>query len=102
LSGFNATIEDRYRLSPPSGLRKSRFHGDPFQDVHHNLGGSLARLEGLYLLEIMDGAKFKHKDMWDLAFAKADIYRRKIQTKYIDSVHLRDLNQENKNLNLKS
>jgi hypothetical protein len=66
------------------------------------LGGSIARLEGLYLLEIMDGAKFKHKDMWDLAFAKADIYRRKIQTKYIDSVHLRNLNQENENLNIKS
>ncbi|CAN5500512.1 hypothetical protein BH23BAC1_BH23BAC1_25070 [soil metagenome] len=40
--------------------------------------------------------------MWDLAFAKADIYRRKIQTKYIDSVHLRNLNQENENEKLKS
>lgn len=64
------------------------------KDVDHNLGGCITSLHGLFLAEIRDGAKFEHKEMWLKTFAKAEIYTKIIQTKYFDSIHIRNFKEE--------
>ncbi len=85
--GRISSIENQYDL-----LRLSYL--EIIKEVHHDLGGAITTLEGLYNLEVMDGTVFKHQEMFDLAFAKADIYRKKIQIKYVDTVQLRDFKNE--------
>lgn len=64
------------------------------KDVDHHLGGCISSLHGLYLAEQRDGANFAHKEMWIKAFAKAEIYTKIIQTKYFDSIQLRNFKEE--------
>lgn len=54
--GRISSIENQYDL-----LRLNYL--EIIKEVHHDLGGAITTLEGLYNLECLDGTQFKHKEM---------------------------------------
>lgn len=74
---------------------------DIIKEVHHGLGADIATIEGLYNLELIEGTEFKFKSTFNLALKRARVRRVIFQEKFIDPFHVRDFEEERKNLHKK-
>lgn len=71
-------LEQRYNVMETNYLKMVFAH-------HHSYRADMATIEGLYLLEKIEGTAFAYPLLWEQSFLKANSNLRKLAIKYIES-----------------